>query len=48
MPVILRRSTSCADAYELQGGVYIPAVMKGEALAQFQLLGESDETITIC
>lgn len=48
MPVVLRRSISCPDAYVLQGGVYIPGVMKGEALAQFQLSGERDEMITIC
>lgn len=32
MPVLLKKSASVSGAYELQGGVYIPGLMKGEAL----------------
>jgi len=48
MPVILRRSTVCTDAYELQGGIYIPGLMKGEALAGDGALGDTFQTIRIC
>jgi hypothetical protein len=47
MPVVLRRIAKSPDVYRLQGGVYIPSVMKGEAFAQLQALGDSAEMATI-
>jgi hypothetical protein len=32
MPVLLKKSAAVSGAYELQGGVYIPGLMNGEAL----------------
>lgn len=48
MPVVLRHNPDHPGAYTLQGGVYIPGVMEGEALAQFRLLGGIDSVVTIC
>jgi hypothetical protein len=46
MPVLLRPSKWCPDAYEFLGGVYVPGVMRGEAFSQLQL--QDQKVIRIC
>jgi hypothetical protein len=48
MPVVLRPRVGSQDVYRLQGGVYIPGVMKGEVFAQLQSLDIDAGLITIC
>ena len=48
MPVLLRKSAAVSGAYELQGGVYIPGLMNGEALNGEGRPEDYFRTILIC
>jgi hypothetical protein len=48
MPVLLRKSIAVSGAYELQGGVYIPGLMNGEALKGEGRPEDDFETVLIC
>jgi len=48
MPVLLKKSVAVSGAYELQGGVYVPGLMRGEALEGKDRPEDNFERILIC
>lgn len=48
MPVLLRKNRKVEGAYELMGGMYIPGLMKGEALKGVGKSEDLFETVFIC